>query len=105
MNVYQWLTILGIPSIISGILTLIFNIGKKRRADIEALKLGVQALLRSELIENYNKWTERGYMPIYAKENFQNIYKQYHNLGANGVMDAMYLKVMALPERSKDEQN
>ena len=79
------------------------NKNKKIKADMISLKLGVQALLRSEMIDNYNKWSERGYMPIYAKENFESCYTQYHNLGANGVMDSIYEKVMSLPERNPNE--
>lgn len=58
---------------------------------------GVQALLRSEMIKDYNKWSDRGYAPIYARENFENCYIQYHQLGANGVMDGIHDKYMKLP--------
>ena len=35
--------------------------------------------------------------PIYARENFENMYQRYHNLGANGVMDDYYKKFMEIP--------
>jgi hypothetical protein len=76
---------------------------------IKGVKLGVQALLRSQMIHDYNKWSERGYAPIYARENFQNCWNQYHSLGANGVMDDIHNKFFLLPieppkkEDKKDE--
>lgn len=62
-----------------------------------ALELGVQALLRDRLIYQYEKYKARGYAPIYAKENFENLYEQYHQLGANGVMDSIHEEFKALP--------
>lgn len=90
MTVFQILGILGIPALVAGVLKVIFS-------QIKAVKLGVQALLRSQMIHEYNKWEERGYAPIYARENFQNCWKQYHALGANGVMDDIRDKFMRLP--------
>lgn len=66
----------------------------------ESVQLGVQALLRSQMISEYNKWQERGYAPIYARENFVNMYTQYHNLGANGVMDDLLEKFHNLPTKN-----
>ena len=65
------------------------------------MQLGVQALLRSKMIDEYNKWSERGYAPIYARENFQNMYNQYHNLGMNGVMDDLLEKFKELPTQKE----
>ena len=62
-----------------------------------ALELGVQALLRDRLIYQYEKYKAKGYAPIYAKENFENLYEQYHRLGANGVMDSIHEEFKNLP--------
>ena len=64
---------------------------------VKAQQKGIQALLRAQLIGDYNKWSERGYAPIYARENFENCYKNYHALGENGVMDDIRRKFMELP--------
>ena len=40
---------------------------------------------------------------IYAREIFENMYNQYHILGANGVMDDIYRKFMALPLEEKED--
>ena len=62
-----------------------------------AIELGVQALLRDRMVDNYNRYAEKGYAPIYARESFENCYQQYHNLGGNGVMTDIHNKFMALP--------
>ena len=71
----------------------------------EAMALGVQALIRDRLIEQYNHYNDKGYAPIYAKENFRNMWNQYHSLGVNGVMDELHEKFMDLPERPEKERS
>lgn len=70
---------------------------KAAKKKTEALELGVQALLRDRLYQMYAHYMERGSAPIYARENFENMYQRYHNLGANGVMDDYYKKFMEIP--------
>lgn len=75
---------------------------KHERQHNLATEKGLQALLRDRLIYQYDKYKAKGYAPIYAKENFENLYQQYHNLGANGVMDDIYNDFRKLPVRSED---
>ena len=70
---------------------------KKNAEDNKATKLGVQALLRAQMVSDYNKWSEIGYAPIYARDNFENCWKNYHSLGVNGVMDDLHKKFLELP--------
>lgn len=92
----------------SGILgiacTALLSRMKKSETRQKALELGVQALLRDRMIYSYNKYTELGHAPIYAKENFTNMYNQYHELGANGVMTALYDEFMDLPVDNNTER-
>lgn len=103
MTTYQVLCALGIPTMILGMFKYLHSMVKKNAADNKAVKKGIQALLRSELIADYNKWSERGYAPIYARENFENCWKQYHDLGENGVMDDLYKKFLELPTEPLEE--
>lgn len=97
MSVYNWLCLLGIPSAVATIVSFILAKLKRMKSDQDALKLGMQALLRADMIRDYNKWSEKGYAPIYARENFLNVYNNYHQLGANGVMDDIKDRFMELP--------
>lgn len=113
----QILGILGIPSLAS-IIGWVYKkyqehqkkneeAQKKHDAEIKVLKLGMQAMLRAQMIDDYNKWHEdRGYAPIWAKDNFENVWVQYEALGENGVMNDIHDKFMALPtERPKRNEN
>lgn len=70
---------------------------KGTKDETNAIKLGLQALLRAQMISEYNKWSELGYAPLYARQNFENCWEQYHSLGANGVMNNIHGKFLALP--------
>lgn len=64
---------------------------------IRALSLGVQALLRAQMINDYNRYLSKGYAPIYARDSFINCWTQYERLGKNGVMQDIRNKFLALP--------
>lgn len=97
MTVYQWLCLFSVPALILMIMKYMLNQIKQNRKDTEAVKLGLQALLRSQIISDYNKYSEKGFAPVYARDNFENCWKQYHSLGANGVMDDLHEKFLDLP--------
>ena len=93
MDLYQWLCLLGIPSLIATLVGIV--VGEIKA--VKALKLGVQALLRAQMINDYNKWTDRGYAPLYARQNFENLWVQYEALGENGVISDLHAKFLLLP--------
>lgn len=105
MTIYNWLCLFGIPAIIAALGKWIWSEMKKNRRDTESLKLGIQALLRSQMIADYNKYNDKGFAPMYARDNFENCYKQYHSLGANGVMDDLHEKFLDLPTSRKETKN
>ena len=74
---------------------------KDNDSKTDATQKGVQALLRAQMISEYNKALDKGYAAIYAKENFENVWKNYHTLGVNGVMDDIHEKYMSLPDRKE----
>lgn len=98
MTSYEIMCVLGIPAVLAGVLTFAM---KTAFNQIKGIKLGVKALLRAQMIADYNKWEERGYAPIYARENFQNLWVQYHAIkGPNGVIDDIHDRFLALPTES-----
>ena len=66
-------------------------------AQIRAVKKGVQALLRDRLIQGYKHYRDLGYADEDDRANLENVYVQYHALGANGVMDDLRNKFLSLP--------
>ena len=103
MNVYQILSLLFGSGLLTAILKSFWSKIKVNEKKTESVQLGVQALLRDRLYYTYTKYEEKGYAPLYARENFDNMYNQYHILGANGVMDDIYRKFMALPLEKESE--
>lgn len=101
MNLYQCLSLIGIPALIAGMFRFLHIQIRENRTENKALKSGIQALLRAQMISEYNKWSEKGYAPIYARENFENCWAQYHSLGVNGVMDDIHGKFLQLPTEEK----
>ncbi len=87
---------LGIPGALFGAM---HKWVKTVRAENAAVREGVQALLRAQMIDDYNHYQEKGCAPIYARDNFENCWTRYHALGANGVMDDIHAKFMSLPVR------
>ena len=45
-----------------------------QKKESNAIAAGVQSLLRENLVYNFNKYTDREYCPIYAKESIKRIY-------------------------------
>lgn len=65
---------------------------------IIAMRRGLRALLRADLIRLYNKYhDDLRYCPLYVKQALEDEYKQYHTLKGNGVGTNMYEGLMALP--------
>lgn len=109
----SWLYAL-IPSIVSAVATAIVGFIVKKllnatnqkitayKDDFNSIKKGVQAGLRHDLLEIYDYWHKKGFMPREVKKDFENIYLQYHNLGSNGVMDTYYNEVLNMKESLND---
>lgn len=99
----SFLYALGMPALIGGAMWIGF---KTVLVQIGALKKGTQASLRNSLVQLWEKYSELGYAPVWVRDDFENMYVQYHNLGANGVIDDLREKFLALPtEPSKKTKN
>ena len=106
------LKLVGISSIISGIFSLVLQRSLRSRdarqeelrlqneqmeAQNKALMLGLQALLRDRLLQGYRHYLAKGFADYEDRENLENIWVQYHALGANGIMDDLRDQFRALP--------
>ena len=91
------ISILFGSGILVAVVKFLYSKIKLTEKKTESVQLGIQALLRDRLYQTYSHYSDKGYAPLYARENFENMYNQYHNLGANGVMDDLYDKFMDLP--------
>lgn len=74
----------------------------KQQKKNKATQDGVEALLRDSIVAAYNKYSEKGYCPIYAKEALKSAYKAYHELGGNDVATKLYDKLLTMDEDGKE---
>lgn len=63
----------------------------------KAIRLGLQAILRDRLLQSFNACLKDGCTTYEERQNWINMYNQYHTLGANGVMDDIKEKFLSLP--------
>lgn len=92
-----------IPTILSGILGFVVSkhnqIKQKNDAESKkekAIELGVQALLRNEIIRRYREFELKGEISILDKENLEAMFEQYKNLGGNGTVKKMMTELLNL---------
>ena len=123
MKLYEWLCLLGVPTIIGFLWTALVNrrikaherreeVARmeaeeenrlaKERAELllkqqQAVMLGIQALLRDRLRQGYQHYMAKGWANYEDRRDMENLYEQYHVLGQNGAMDDMREAFLALP--------
>jgi hypothetical protein len=88
------ITLIGFPTI-AGFLGYII-----RR--VRALDYGIQAVLRDRLRYLYKSYQKQGFIDLDDREDWENMYKQYHALGQNGVMDDVRKKLLELPTEKNE---
>ena len=110
MTLYQWLCVTGIPSIIGILIAILIKKPLEKKIEESeqqavtaqtqqaAIAAGIQALLRDRLLQGYKYYEAQGWADYEDKSNLDNVYKQYHALGKNGVMDARHERFIALPD-------
>ncbi len=106
------IVVLAVNCIITTVLGILINkfankldkIKKEEEAEKEeinaknrAIEEGLVALLRNELVRRYREYETVGEISILDKENFEDMFEQYENLGGNGTMKKMAKDVLNLP--------
>lgn len=89
--------------LIAGYKRLYSKISEKTKEQ-DAIKLGIQALLRDRIIQSYNHYQDKGFCPIYALENVNALYKQYHALGGNGTVTELVERLKDMPSERRKER-
>jgi hypothetical protein len=65
--------------------------------EYNAIKEGLQCMLRDRLIELHGKYTKRGSISAHGLQNWMLMYKAYKTLGGNGLIDHMEEEIEELP--------
>lgn len=98
MDVVATILTACISTIVGVVVTAVVARFKLSGTKHKAVENGVQNLLRAEIIRQQEKWVERGYCPVYAKDAVRREYETYHALGGNGVITDLYNDIIQLPE-------
>lgn len=85
-----------IPTFLGGVVGFISTKLKKNKKKDLAIEQGVQALLRNEIIRRYREFESKGAIPILDKENLEEMFVQYKNLGGNGTVKKMMDELLNL---------
>lgn len=93
----------ALPIILTTLTGYIVWILKRQKKDRDANSRGTMLLLRVQIIEYHDKYVREGKIPSYAYENFDEMYRAYHELGGNGMITKMYEEVQELHLREKGE--
>lgn len=103
-------TVQTVINIITGaVISYIFALYHTKKKENDALKAGLQALLRDRIIQAYNHYVQdKGWIPIYAKESIDACYRSYEALGDNGVIDNLMQQINELqnyPPKNRGEED
>lgn len=69
----------------------------KRQKEYEALKNGVQSMLRDRLIQSALSYEKQGWVDTNALENVGLMYSAYSALGGNGIVTKLFNEMQELP--------
>lgn len=94
------LAILGFPSLFVLVSVTIKKMSKYSE-QIKILMDSQQAQMRSQLLKDYYKYRDRGFIYESELQDWKDCYEKYHKLGANGVMDQKYKNVLLFETRAE----
>ncbi len=91
--IIKWLIPFLLGSAVIGVIALTVK--------LRSVRDGLQCLLRADIIRSHEKYIEKGFCPLYAKEALSRAYIAYHNLKGNDVATKLYEETIALPNERK----
>ena len=87
---------IGILGFVCGLLV---KRARKSKDEDVATKAGLVAILRTHIIQECEKCTDRGYVHLHNLDNVDDMYKTYHALGGNGTVTKCVEDFKELPIR------
>lgn len=87
----------AIPFTLTALVTFIFKVLKDNRA----LKDGLLAIIRSQIVSKCEKYHQEGFLPEYARYCLEDLFKQYKQLGGNHGIEILVEETFKLPSVKK----
>lgn len=92
---------IALPIILTALMGYIVWLLQNQKKARDANSKGTMLLLRVQLIEYHDKYTGVGEIPLYAYNNFLEMYDAYHALGGNGMVTKMKEEIEELHLKKK----
>ena len=70
---------------------------QRREEEADALREGMQAMLRDRILELYSHCKKQGFVNTYEARNMDHMYDAYHRLGGNGMITSVHEQFIKLP--------
>ncbi len=99
VNILQIILNYIIPLALGGLIGFLGAKLKDMKKKNNSIEKGLVALLRDRLIQTYREYEVKGEISILDKENIEDMFKQYENLGGNGTVKKMYEELLELPTK------
>lgn len=99
MNIVQMIVAYLVPTVLGAIIGFFSTKLKRNKKKDKAIEEGVQALLRNELIRGYREYEIKGELSILDRENIEEMFVQYQNLGGNGTVKQLMDELLKLPTK------
>ena len=77
----------------------------KRQREFEALKNGVQSMLRDRLIQSALSYEKQGWVDTNSLENIGLMFSAYSALGGNGIVAKLFNEIQELPHVNPNKDN
>jgi hypothetical protein len=88
--IFTWIITTTIPIIIG----VMWRLSVKHRKDHQLLKMGLRTLLKSQILDIYNRATEKGRLGEHEKDMVNDLYSDYHyGLDGNGYIKTIVDKI------------
>ena len=92
---------IALPIILTALMGYVVWLLQNQKKDRDAQSKGTMLLLRVHLIEYHEKYMQLGEIPLYAYQNFIEMYGAYHALGGNGMVTKMKEEIDELHLKKK----
>ena len=93
---------------VAKISTFIDNVGDKLKVKFERdaaeqklTKEAIKAMLRNQMLGSFNRSEERGYIGDWDRDNFEQLFSIYTELGGNSYMHTVHEKILRMPRVPK----
>ena len=86
-----------IPFILTAIITYIIKELKDNRNNNKAMKSGLLAIIRSQIVSKCEEYQKKGFLPEYARYCLEDLFKQYKTLGGNHGIEVLVTETFKLP--------